>query len=109
NPLAPSHTALLAKIAANSPMQAVKIISKLPPVFSTVPSFPFSFPPNPRWQAWRLHADLTLYKLRPCRNIAGMKRELDPYAAPTDTTSGLPVIGAGGQLNLPGVTAIRPS
>jgi hypothetical protein len=38
-----------------------------------------------------------------------MKRELEPYAAPTDTTTGLPVIGAGGQLILPGANVIRPS
>jgi hypothetical protein len=80
----------------------------LPPVI-IAPSLQFCIPPNPILQALRLHAELNLYKLRTCRNIAGMKRQLDPYAAPTDTTSGLPVIGAGGQLNLPGVTAIRPS
>src|SRR5262249_31493172 len=57
----------------------------------------------------RLHAELNLYKIRTCRNIAGMKRELDPYAAPTDTTTGLPVIGPGGQLALPGLATLRPT
>src|SRR4029077_990272 len=31
---------------------------------------------------------------------------LDPYAAPTDTTSGMPVIGAGGTLVLPGLATL---
>ena len=42
-------------------------------------------------------------------NIAGIKRELDPYAAPTDTTTGLPSIGAGGQLILPGTVSLPPT
>ena len=41
--------------------------------------------------------------------IAGMVRQLDPYAAPTDTVSGLPMIGAAGQLVLPGVMRLRPT
>lgn len=57
----------------------------------------------------RLHAELNLYKLRTCRNIAGLKRQLDLYAAPTDTTTGLPASGAGGQLTLPGIATLQPS
>lgn len=77
------------------------------PVFT--PSLQFCIPPNPILKALRLQAELNLYKLRSCRNIAGLKRQLDPYAAPTDTTTGLPSIGAGGQLNVPGVATIHPS
>lgn len=73
------------------------------------PSLKFCIPPNPILKALRLHAELNLYKLRTCRNIAGMKRQLEPYAAPTDTTSGLPAIGAGGQLVLPGIATLQPS
>jgi hypothetical protein len=73
------------------------------------PSFQFCIPPNPVIRALRLHAELNLYKLRNCRNIAGMKRQVDPYAAPTDTSSGMPAIGAGGQLVLPGAAALQPS
>ncbi len=79
----------------------------LPPVIT--PSLQFCIPPNPILKVLRLHAELNLYKLRTCRNIAGMKRQLDPYAAPTDTTSGLPAIGAGGQLTLPGIATLHPS
>jgi len=81
-----------------------------PPLSSVIiPSLKFCVPPNPILKALRLHAELNLYKLRTCRNIAGMKRQLDPYAAPTDTTSGLPAIGAGGQLVLPGIATLQPS
>jgi hypothetical protein len=38
-----------------------------------------------------------------------LKREIEPYAAPTNTTSALPTIGAGGQLTLPGTIAVQPT
>lgn len=77
-----------------------------PPVFA---SLQFCIPPNPMLRALRLHAELNLFKLRSCRNIAGLKRQLDPYSAPTDTVTGLPSIGAGGQLVLPGVARLQPT
>jgi len=81
-----------------------------PPVFPlTTPSLKFCVPPNPILRALHLHAELNLYKLRNCRNIAGLKRQLDAYAAPTNTTTGLPAIGAGGQLTLPGLATLQPS
>jgi len=69
------------------------------------PSIAFSFcvPANPVLRALRLHADLNLYKLNNCRNIAGLERHLDFFAAATDTVSGMPVIGGSGQLVLPGL------
>lgn len=81
-----------------------------PPLIAVIaPSLEFCIPPNPILTALRLHAELNLFKLRTCRNIAGLKRQLDPYAAPTDTTSGLPAIGAAGQLVVPGVATLQPS
>jgi len=81
-----------------------------PPLMAVItPSLEFCIPPNPILSALRLHAELNLFKLRTCRNIAGLKRQLDLYAAPTDTTSGLPAIGAGGQLVVPGVATLQPS
>ena len=76
---------------------------------AVVPSLAFCIPPNPLLAALRLHAELNLHKLRTCRNIAGMKRDLDPYVAPTDTVTGLPTIGASGQLVLPGTNVLRPT
>src|SRR5262249_13101689 len=66
-------------------------------------------PPNPTPASLRQHAEVNLRKLRSGRNIAGMIRDLDPYAAPTNTATALPTIGAGGQLNLPGTVSIQPT
>ena len=60
-------------------------------------------------KALRLHAELNLYKIRTCRNIAGLRRTLEAYSAPTDQESGLPMIGADGQLVLPGNRTAAPT
>ncbi len=75
------------------------------------PGTPYGFciPKNPVLDFLRLRAELNLYKIRTCRNIAGIERQLDPYAAPTDTTTGLPQIGAGGNLMPPGAIDIQPT
>ncbi|QBQ55195.1 hypothetical protein [Nitrosococcus wardiae] len=72
-------------------------------------AFSYCISPNPIPRTLRLRAELNLHKLRTCRNITGMKRTLEPYAAPTDQISGLPQIGARGQLLLPGATTIVPT
>jgi hypothetical protein len=72
-------------------------------------TYRFCIPPNPLLEGLRLHAELNLFKIRTCRNIAGIERTLDAYAAPTDARSGLPTIGAGGQLVLPGVVTLQPT
>src|SRR5262249_13185574 len=87
----------------------VSFISISPRYFAPSIRFDFCIPPNPILNALRLRAEANLHKIRTCRNIAGLKRQLDPYAAPTDTVSGLPTIGAGGQLILSGTSVIRPS
>jgi hypothetical protein len=83
----------------------------LPQGVITLPSVSFSFcvPPNPLLDALRMHAKNDLHKLRNCMNIAGIHRQVDPYSAPTDLTSGLPTIGAGGQISIPGAVAIPPT
>jgi hypothetical protein len=78
--------------------------------FSVFPQvYDYCIPDNPTYEAYRLQAELNLYKIRHCMNIAGMKRTLDPYAAPTDATTGLPSIGAGGKLSVPGQLVIKPT
>jgi|LGOV01.1.fsa_nt_gb hypothetical protein len=104
-----SHLDTLRELATNAPIEAAKIVTKFPGYYVQPPSYQFCIPPNPVIEAYRLHAELNLYKLRTCRNIAGMERELEPYAAPTDTISGLPMIGVGGQLVLPGIPTPPPT
>jgi hypothetical protein len=74
-----------------------------------LPVLSFCIPPNPILNALPLRAELNLFKLRTSRNIAGLKRELNVYSAPTDTNTGLPSIGSGGQLVLPGTVTVLPS
>ncbi len=72
-----------------------------PPAALTLDNVPL---PNPILEALRAHAEIQLLKLRQGRNIAGMKRQVElPASQPA--TSGLPQIGAGGQLIIPGATA----
>ncbi|WP_343634744.1 neuraminidase-like domain-containing protein [Fluviicola sp.] len=71
--------------------------------------YAFCLPSNPVYAALELKANLELFKIFNCRNIAGMERSLDIFAAPTDSVSGVPVIGAGGNLVLPGVANLAPS
>ena len=98
---------LPSKLAAVPP-QPVSIMTDIAlplgrlPVFTPISIFGFCVPPNPVLRFLRMRADLNLYKIRNCRNIAGMQRQLEPFAAPTDTSSGMPVIGGGGQLIVPG-------
>ena len=70
-------------------------------------SYNFCIPRNPILQALRLRAELNLYKIRTCRNITGIERQIEPYAAPTDSFSGLPQIGADGQIVLPGAIKLQ--
>lgn len=84
----------------------------LPPTQASpvgVPSYHFCVPPNPLISALRLRAELNLYKIRTCRNIAGLERQLEPYATPMAATRGMPFIGNGGQLVLPGAVHIQPT
>ena len=107
--LAPSHMATLAQIAAFDPMNAINLAVQAQEVHIPQLIIGFCIPPNPLLKSLRLRAELNLYKLRTCRNIAGLKRQLEPYAAPTDTITGLPTIGVGGQLLLPGVVRLQPT
>jgi hypothetical protein len=86
-----------------SSSQVIRKNSFLPAV-----SLSFCVGTNPVLEALRLRATLNLYKLRTCRNIAGMERAVEPFAASTDQRTGMPSIG-GGQLVLPGLQRPMPT
>ncbi|MES9890841.1 MAG: hypothetical protein ABW165_07340 [Candidatus Thiodiazotropha sp.] len=109
NPVSKSYVSKVAEYAKANPASAVKAAGRWIWQYVPAPSFNFCIPTNPIIEALQLRAELNLYKIRTCRNISGVERELDLYAAPTDTVSGLPVIGAGGQLNLPGAVTFIPT
>lgn len=64
------------------------------------PSFGFCVPKNPIIRAFELQVQINLYKIRNCMNISGIKRPLNPFAAPTDSTSGVPMIGVNGLMSV---------
>jgi len=109
NPLNPQRTATLKQISAAMPQQSLAGASLNRFSLSGALSFNFCVPSNPVLKALRLRATLNLYKLQNCLNIAGMRREVEPYAAPIDIESGLPLIGASGNLSLPGLPRIQPT
>ncbi|MBS1581141.1 MAG: hypothetical protein JST66_02970, partial [Bacteroidetes bacterium] len=84
----------------NSPFPNIRL-SGLPFTFCAVP--------NPIVKALLMTAEVQLWKIHNCMNIAGLVRELDPFAAPTDSTTGIPVIGPGGTLAIPSDRTIPPS
>ncbi len=61
--------------------------------------------PNPVLEALRNRIENQLTKLRQGRNIAGMKRVIE-IPVPPKTIVGLPTIGSGGQLVIPGAYAV---
>jgi hypothetical protein len=50
----------------------------------------FCCPPNSVIEATRTRAESNLFKLRHCRNIAGLEMQVEPYAMPSITGSPLP-------------------
>lgn len=113
-PLTVSPQTLSANAATRSMVETQPVTAfwrfQHPTKYQYVPgiSRDFCVPPNPIPAALRLRAELNLFKLRHCQNIAGMQRELDPYAAATDATTGLPTL-SGGQIVLPGTSGVRPT
>jgi hypothetical protein len=91
------------------PWHTFDIVGKPDTVYVPAPSHAFCVPPNPVLKTLHLRAELNLYKLRHCRNIAGMERQLDPYTAPTDPGTGMPSLSDSGQLIVPGLSGLRPT
>jgi len=109
NPMSPKLSGKLGTLMILAPNSWLDLLFGRSRTEHLPPNHYFCIPDNPVISALRMRAELNLFKLRNCMNIAGMKRDLDPYAAPTDTVSGLPMIGAGGQLVLPGTVRIKPT
>ncbi|MGE0635164.1 MAG: hypothetical protein AB7P01_01890, partial [Bacteroidia bacterium] len=108
-PQNPSVRGVLNETAMRFPNRAVETVTEYPAAYVPILSCYYCVPDNPIINALRIRAELNLFKIRNCMNIAGMVRELDAYAAPTDTVSGLPSIGPGGTISLPGTVSIKPT
>ena len=92
-----------------APLHAVKLVQKFSFPHFFGPSFHFCVPPNSILKALRLHAELNLYKIRTCRNIAGDQHQLEPYAASTGTEARMPIIGAGSRITSPETIILHPT
>ncbi|MFC6939742.1 neuraminidase-like domain-containing protein [Salinirubellus sp. GCM10025818] len=99
----------LAGIAFVAPVHAVQVARAYAPWYLPAATFSFCVPPNPVLSTLRLTAELNLYKMRTCRNIAGDERQLEPYAAPTNTETGMPTIGGSGEIVLPETITLQPT
>lgn len=97
---------------SNAPVLIHSNTYNLPSGYTALSSYlynSFCMPKNPVYKGLGLKGQVELYKIFNCRNIAGMVRELDVFAAATDSTTGVPIIGAAGNLTLPGVGNFAPS
>ena len=100
NYVAPSYEQILTLSIIKNPIQTVNDYYRKTPYYVPQPNISFCVPPNPVLSATLYAAEASLYKIRNCMNIAGIVRQLDPYAAPTDQSTGIPVINANGGINL---------
>lgn len=66
-------------------------------------------PPNPALELLTLRVDNQLRKLREGRNIAGMKRPVEPELQATGGVPAGPAVGADGRIQLPSRQALRPT
>lgn len=109
DPVYPTATDAQHQYFISNPISATLGTSRRANLWVPPMNFSFCIPDNPVISSLCLKAELNLFKIRHCMNIAGLVREINPFAAPTDTSSGLPTIGAGGTLQLPGTSYFRPT
>ena len=109
NPVANSKSRTIFGFSKKEPKEGYNITNPFPEIRISGMSYLFCVAPNPIVKGILLTAYMNLHKIHNCMNIAGMVRELSPFAAPTDATSGIPTIGAGGVLQLPGQSSVAPT
>lgn len=110
NPLLPSPGPRSANLAYFNATSVIGLqLINMPVTFAPLLDFKFCMPQNPVYKSLQLKGNVELYKIFNCRNIAGIVRELDIFAAATDSSTGMPMIGASGNLVLPGLNNFSPT
>lgn len=110
NYVTPTNEQILTLNIIRNPIKAVNDYFGKTALYLPKPNLSFCVPPNPVLTGIVLEAEVNLFKLRNCMNIAGIVRELSPYAAPTDQFSGIPVSTANGQISTGNIGGtFRPS
>jgi hypothetical protein len=115
-PLAPGnnqpkikHFETINHIAKNAPNTIFTQNQVIPLLFTPGNGYDFCVPPNPIVQALKNKVDLNLEKILQGRNIAGFKREIEPYAIPIEVGTGLPALSDFGGIILPNANLFRPT
>jgi hypothetical protein len=109
NPVAQTGQSISHGLSSALPIEGFNLANPFPEIRVSGMPYLFCVNPNPIPKASLLMAHGNLYKIHNCMNIAGMVRELNPFAAPTDATSGIPAIGAGGTLQIPSQASVAPT
>lgn len=109
NPVAKTQSREIREFSRTNPIEGYNNANPFPEIRLSGMPYLFCVNPNPMVTASLMMAHANLYKIHNCMNIAGMVRELNPFAAPTDATSGMPSIGVGGTLQIPGQASVAPT
>lgn len=109
NPVANGKSRTLYAFSKKEPKMGFNVANPFPEVRISGMSYLFCVTPNPIVNAILMTAYMNLHKIHNCMNIAGMVRELNPFSAPTDATTGIPTIGVGGTLQMPGQATVAPT
>ena len=98
------------QIGAHVGMSHSSVFDRQRGVLQTIVSLPYQFcvPRNPILAALRERAESNLRKIRDCRNFAGIRRQLEPYAVPTGVENGLPKF-SDDELSLLGTRSMQPT
>lgn len=88
----------LAQVAESQPHTALSILKGSYSGFVPSQILGFCIPRNSLLNTLRKRAEINLLKLRTCRNIAGLKRTLEPYAASINAQIELPQSSTGSQI-----------
>jgi len=100
----------LVESGLENPQGSAEINNDFPRIRLSGMQFSFCVTPNPLIKGLVMAAEANLFKIHNCMNIAGVVRELNPFAAPTDATTGIPTIGIGnGILSFPDQISVPPS
>jgi len=89
NPGVSPRLAVLRQIRNALPLQSLAVERRSSFAINSGLTFDFCIPQNPVITALRTRVQNNLTKLRQCRNIAGMVRQLDPYGAPIGIGAGM--------------------
>lgn len=90
-------------------MEAPNTFSLLMGLLITINSYEFDIPENPVWHGLKFHAEINLFKLNTCRNIAGDERATPPLAITAPSLNILPGFGDNQSIVFPQSVSIRPT